>query len=173
MGRCLQNGRQNPWSNHRAIHPKVCVRCVQRTAGKCWKKYEKMTKTAVLYVFLLSPRYLEKWSNLTSIFFKWVDSTTSERPFFCGRKTKMFQSSYHDAMMPCQSQPCDLCCAKMNAATSLGQRCGARKKCSANLWWLDLQGFTKTTWKRRASSKFLVPQRCWAMGHLNKRLPHK
>ena len=29
------------------------------------------------YIFLFSPRKLGKWSNLTSIFFKWVGSTTN------------------------------------------------------------------------------------------------
>ena len=102
-----KHGRQNPWSNHRAIHPKVCVRCVQRTAGKCWKNLKKWQKIAVLYVFLLSPRYLEKWSNLTSIFFKWVGSTTSERPFFVAEKQRCFKAA---TMMP-------WCHANLNLAT--------------------------------------------------------
>ena len=76
----------------------VCAMCAENGS----QMLEKMTKTAVLCVFYFHP---DTWKNdpiLTSIFFSiGLVQPPARVRFFCdGRKTNMFQSSYHDAMMP-------------------------------------------------------------------------
>lgn len=96
-------------------------RCVCDVCGERQSNVGKNDKNCSPICFLLSPRFLEKWSNIDEHIFSigLVQPPARDRFFRDGRKTNMFQSSYHDAMMPCQSQPSDLGCAKILAATSL------------------------------------------------------
>lgn len=172
MGRCLQTRRQNPWSNHRAIHPKVCVRCVRRTAVKCWKKWQKL-QSYVFFTFTPIPgKMIQYWR---AFFFQldWFNHQRESGFFVMEEKQTCFKAA---TMMP-------WCLENLNLPTFAVpkwmqqqvclRRCGAREKCSANLRWLDLQSFTKTTWKRRAWLN-QVSGSTEMLGHgLNKRLPHK
>ena len=58
-----------------------------RGDGKGWSKFERSDDYwgagfSFKHFFLCSPRVLGKWFNLTSIFFKWVGSTTNETMWF-------------------------------------------------------------------------------------------
>lgn len=110
-------------------------------------------------------------------FFNWIGSTTSERPVFSWWKKNKHVSKQlpwcHDAMPISTFRPwlCQNPCS--NKSASVGDVVPARNVPQIYDDWTSKVSLRQPEKGGIGWTKFLVPQRCWAMGQLNKRLPHK